>query len=444
MKLASPFMPPRATSPVTAARVVGLSVVIGVVGLVFAALACERERHHPATEPAITAPPTIEPETPHRKARRAAHARLEQNDLEGALRLLRDSLPAPEDTSDEATAHRCDYAAVLSRRAAGSDDLRARDVDLRLALASCPGDVVLRRNLAGVLWARARAADDDSARLGFLRESVEFEPTAAALVDLALLYERQDEPSEAAAAAARAEALAPNEGRLKALTERLARTASVEQTFKSARHSHFVARFEGHAEERLAWTALDLLEKDYFAVGKVLDLYPTERITVVIYTGDQYRKATNGPDWSAGLFDGKIRIREGQLAADQGVLEDTLMHEYVHAALATLPVPVPPWFHEGLAQHFEGRSSPAPLLARLGAIDRASLDVAFPRLAPDVVPQAYLTAHALVERLVERRGQWGLNQLIAELKSGRDFPAAIQSTFAIDVEQLYREALSSP
>jgi len=38
-----------------------------------------------------------------------------------------------------------------------------------------------------------------------------------------------------------------------ALRERLQKVASVEGTFKSAKHSHFVARFEGYGEERLAW-----------------------------------------------------------------------------------------------------------------------------------------------------------------------------------------------
>ena len=121
------------------------------------------------------------------------------------------------------------------------------------------------------------------------------------------------------------------------------------------------------------------------------------------------------------------------------------MHEYVHAVLTTLPVAVPSWFHEGLAQHFEARRPPpATRLARLGVVTPDALQTPFARLPTDVVPAAYATAHALVVRLVERRGQWGLHQLVAELKSGRDFADAFQRTFAVTVDELYREVASSP
>lgn len=418
-------------------------VILVATGLALAP-ACERAtaREAPPATVAVVAPPPPPAADPRDSARREARRQLDAGDLEGAIRTLVAALPPGDDVTEEARALRCDHAALLSRRAAAAADLRARERDLRTALTSCPDEPALARGLADTLLGRARAADDDGARLGFLKESIALQPTAAALVDLALLQERQDDPAAALEAVTQAEALAAGDARVNALKERLARTASIEQTFKSARHSHFVARFEGHAEERLAWSALDTLEQAYFSVGKALDLHPIERITVVIYTGEQYRQATNGPDWSTGLFDGKIRIREGQLAADKGTLDDTLVHEYVHAALHTLPVKVPPWFHEGLAQHFErGRPPPSRLMARVGVAPREALDVPFTQLPADVVPAAYATAHAVVERMVERRGQWGLNQLVAELKGGRDFNDAVMRAFAVDVDTLHREAV---
>jgi len=417
-------------------------VVVALLQLLLAS-SCERATAREAPAPVVVAPPPAEaPSDPIDLARREVRRRLDAGDLEGALVTIVAALPPADDVSDGAKALRCDHAALLSRRAVATTDLRARERDLRDAVRSCPAETTLTRGLADTLHGRARAADDEGARLGFLKESIALQPTAAALVDLALLHERQDEPAAALEAVTQAEGLAAGDARVTALKERLARTASVEQTFKSARHSHFVARFEGHAEERLAWSALDTLEQAYFSVGKALDLHPVERVTVVIYTGEQYRQATKGPDWSTGLFDGKIRIREGQLAADKGILDDTLVHEYVHAALYTLPVKVPPWFHEGLAQHFEtGRPAPSKLMGRVGVAPRDALDVPFTQLPPDVVPAAYATAHAVVERMVERRGQWGLNQLIAELKGGRDFNDAVMRAFAVDVDTLYREAV---
>lgn len=418
--------------------------VVVVAAILALGPACERATAREVPPPSVAGPSPAPASAldPLDLARREARRRLDAGDLEGAILGLVAALPPATDTSPTAQALRCDHAALLSRRAAAASDLRARERDLRDGLRSCPDEPALVRGLADTLLGRARAAGDDGARLGWLKESVALHATPAALVDLALLHERQDDPAAALAAVTQAEGLAGGDARVTSLKERLARTASVEQTFKSARHSHFVARFEGHAEERLAWSALDTLEQAYFSVGKALDLHPVERITVVIYTGEQYRQATRGPDWSTGLFDGKIRIREGALAADKGTLEDTLVHEYVHAALHTLPVKVPPWFHEGLAQHFEaGRPAPGRVMARVGVAPRDALDVPFTQLPAEVVPAAYATAHAVVERMVERRGQWGLNQLIAELKGGRDFNDAVLRAFAVDVATLYREAV---
>ena len=374
-------------------------------------------------------------------ARRLARTRLDANDVAGALVALEDVLARDDDDAGLRTTLRCEWAAVVSRRARAETGLRLREKDLRAAFEACPTEAVLKQALADTLLGRAREQTDDGARLAFLHESVSVAPSLAGLVDLALLHERQNEPSAALEAITAAEGLSGGDERIAALKARLQKTATVEQTFKSARHSHFVARFEGYGEERLAWAALDTLEQAWFRVGTVLDLHPVEPITVVIYTGEQYRQATGGPDWSTGLFDGKIRIREGQLAADKGSLDDTLVHEYVHAALHTLPVAVPSWFHEGLAQHFEARrTNPKALMARVGVAPRGSLDVPFTQLPADVVPAAYATAHAVLERMVERRGDWGLNQLIAELKSGRGFDDAFRRAYAVDVDALYREA----
>jgi hypothetical protein len=385
----------------------------------------------------------VEPAAPSplEQARARAFALVEQRDLDAALAVLDSGLAVADAAHDPAVvAVRCERAAVLSRRAAATAELRGRERDLRAALADCPGEEALKRGLADTLLRRARALDDEAARVPVLRESLATFEGVPALVDLALLLEKQNEPGEAAAMADRAATLAADQPGLSALRERLQKVASVEGTFKSARHSHFVARFEGYGEERLAWGALDTLEQAWFSVGKALDLYPRDPITVVIYTGAQYRTATAAPDWSTGLFDGKIRIREGLLAADKGTLDDTLVHEYVHAALHTLPVTVPSWFHEGLAQHFEARrTAPSRVLDQTGVAPRAHLDMPFTRLPPPDVGAAYATAHAIVERMVERRGAWGLNQLIGELKGGRDFDEAVRRSFAVDVDALYRD-----
>ena len=378
---------------------------------------------------------------PLEAARRAARVLVDDKKLPEAIAVLERALADVVDaTTPFRPETRCDLAALYAREAMANADLQHRERRLQQGLGLCPDQAQLPSLLADTLLGRSRIVDDVGLKQSLLRESLKRKVSVAALVDLAILLEQQDEPKEALALAEQAQALAPEDARLKALVARLKKTADVEGNFKSARHSHFVARFEGYGEERLAFSALDVLEGAYFSVGKALDLYPVEPTTVVIYTGQQYRQATTAPDWSTGLFDGKIRIREGQLAANDGSLDDTLMHEYVHAALHSLPVKVPSWFHEGLAQHFEKRRpSPSRLVGRTGVANREAMNAQFTSLPADVVPAAYVTAHALVERLVERRGAWGLRQLVAELKTGRSFDEALQRSYAIDVDVLYTE-----
>ncbi len=342
---------------------------------------------------------------------------------------------------------RCDRAAILANRAAASADLRVRERDLRLAIADCATEPALKRNLADTLVRRARDLESRLQQLALLRESLSLFETVVALVDLGIALEADDDLDGALVLLERAVELGieqqREDPRIVALRDRVKKATLVEGSFKSAKHSHFVARFEGYTENQLAWTALDTLEQAWFTVGKALDLYPQTPTTVVIYTGAQYQQATAGPDWSTGLFNGKIRIREGQLAADRGTLQDTLVHEYVHAALHTLPMPVPTWFHEGLAQHFEQRRPPpARVLERTGFAPRTILDGPFIGLPAALVPAAYATSHALIERLVERRGTWGLIQVVAELKRGVAFDEAFVRSFAVDVDAVYAEVIA--
>jgi len=424
-----------------------------LLALVIGPLGCTKPPAPPAAAaPAVdvvVAPVVAAASDPVLEGRLKARALFDAGDLDAALAELdRTVTVAMAVDGADVAGLRCDRGAVLARRAAGTADLRARERDLRLAVADCATEPALRANLADTLIRRARDADSDALKAALLRESIKIAETIVGLVDLGQLLEKIDDLEAALVAYERAIAVSieqqREDPRLVAMRDRVKKALSVEGSFKSAKHSHFVARFEGYTEAQLAWSALDTLEQAWFSVGKALDLYPSTPTTVVIYTGAQYREATGGPDWSTGLFDGKIRIREGQLAADKGSLNDTLVHEYVHAALHTLPSPVPTWFHEGLAQHFEQRRPPpSRVLERTGLAPRSTLNGAFIGLPADAVPAAYATSHALVERMYERRGEWGVIQVIAELKRGNSFDAAVMASFAVDVDALYAEVVAA-
>ncbi|MBM4281116.1 MAG: hypothetical protein FJ137_10275 [Deltaproteobacteria bacterium] len=407
--------------------------------------------------------PLVDPAAPYEEARHRAAAAVQAGDLDGALKLLDAALGGvvpvarPGVPSSVVARTRCDRAAVLSRRAAVVADLAARERDLRAGLLDCDDDErgpVLREALAHALVRRARALGDGAAvrraRRALYDESLALFPTAPAAVDLAVVCEADDDLPAALAAAEQAVALvpdgAPDKPRVVALRDRLKRYAHVEGDFKSASQRHFVARFEGPGEERLAWGVLDQLEKAWFTVGQRLDLYPDEPITVVVYTGDQYRQATATPDWSTGAFDGKIRIREGLLAAERGTLADTLVHEYVHAALfvglpSATATSLPAWFNEGLAQSLEPSSADVDVVRLLAHTGKAPLSAlqgrSFVALSKVEADAAYVTARAMVQTLLDRRGVYGVQQLVAGLRSGSAFDDALGTSFALTPAQLW-------
>ena len=147
------------------------------------------------------------------------------------------------------------------------------------------------------------------------------------------------------------------------------------------------------------------------------------------------------------MFDGKIRIREGQIDRSRGELANTLYHEYTHALLGTLRTQVPTWFNEGLAMHFEPtpdgpdrvRRHLAPIPAdQLPTV--AQLGGSFARVRdPAVVHVLYACAYDLVDELIRMRGVRSLASLVAAIEKGMTFPEALDDVYDVDSALLDRK-----
>jgi hypothetical protein len=78
-------------------------------------------------------------------------------------------------------------------------------------------------------------------------------------------------------------------------------------------------------------------------------------VVVVLYTDKLFRDITRAPEWSGGVYDGRIRIPAANASRREELFDRVLVHELAHAMIAKIaPAGVPAWMHEGLAQHFEG------------------------------------------------------------------------------------------
>ncbi len=186
------------------------------------------------------------------------------------------------------------------------------------------------------------------------------------------------------------------------------------------------------------------LERAYQRVARDFGLAPVDRILVLVL--DRERYLADAPEWSAGLYDGQIRLSVGDYAAEAEKLRATMRHEFAHAALHRLGSALPTWFQEGMAQLVEDRP-----------VDRARRSLAgaeaptLPALAGDWtvweqrprVARAYAYSLSFCSFLAEEYGPTVYALLFENLRQ-RGFEDAFRRTFGkalADVDDEHRRAL---
>jgi tetratricopeptide (TPR) repeat protein len=198
--------------------------------------------------------------------------------------------------------------------------------------------------------------------------------------------------------------------------------------FGEVRSEHFTALFDAAADESLARDALERLEAAYRRVGNTLGVYPHHRITVLLYTRQQFRDITKLAAWSAAAYDGRIRVPIGRALEQPEELDRVLSHEFVHAVVAMVGGRnVPAWVAEGLATVLEpaGPQDAEVVLTRTGARPELStLDRSFVELSRPDAEIAYASATRAVRRLIEQRGVAPLVALLQDLAQGAQFANA--------------------
>ncbi len=192
-----------------------------------------------------------------------------------------------------------------------------------------------------------------------------------------------------------------------------------------------VARMpELHAELEQAWQ--DVVNR--------LGVQPRDRLLVLWLSPRRYRGAA--PEWSSGLYDGRVRVLVREGGGADAALRATLRHELTHAVLHTLDGRLPTWLHEGLAQRAEGRDAErarASLRGRPLSVEAAALDGDWTAWTEgERLAEAYGIALSFVTWLEERFGGGALPNLLAGLQQG-GFATAWSRVFARSLEELEAE-----
>jgi hypothetical protein len=221
-----------------------------------------------------------------------------------------------------------------------------------------------------------------------------------------------------------------------ALAAAPAAAQGVEERFSERASSSVLLVYDGQRlEPGIEQSLLGALEGAYADLVQDLGSAPPRKVEVVVYAERDWRLATQAPDWSGGLFDGKVRVPAQGLAGVTPRLLSVLKHEMTHAFVAVRTNgSAPTWLHEGLAQVEEGKTSVPYAGALLDGWRREktfglpALEGSFRRFSAAQVRSNYVVALAAVEMLRETRGPGAIGHLLDRLGEGTPVEQAMRET----------------
>ncbi len=251
---------------------------------------------------------------------------------------------------------------------------------------------------------------------------------------LALAYDRQDNLDKSLENARIGLTLSPDP-ELKTLYERLLREKPVQENYADLRSAHFKILFDGREHRELKRPVLEILRDAYDSIGKRLGHYPTDSVTVILYTERDFFNTTLAPGWAGGLFDGKIRVPVRGVQGREAALRRVLFHEYTHALIYGLTPLCPLWVDEGLAMLFTGE----PLAAIGQLIPLSQLEKGFPSGDTNLITLAYLESHAAVAYLADKYGLYRFTHLLEHLGQGETMEQAFSISFSIPYSRFLTE-----
>jgi tetratricopeptide (TPR) repeat protein len=285
------------------------------------------------------------------------------------------------------------------------DGSRASSV-FREALERDPGNALLQYGAGMAAHLQGRHA----AALSALKRAVEIEPRfVQARVSLGQIAYSLGDLDLAIRSYEEALTLLPANAQLREQLDAWRRESGVHHEMIDRVGTRFRILFDGTRQHALGSRVERVLESAYWRVGKLLDTYPAETVTVILYTNRQFSDITRAPAWSGGAYDGRIRLPVGGAMRNPGDLDRVVVHELVHAIVASAARggSVPAWINEGLATHLESadrRWVSAVIADTREIIPLENLQGPFTHLDSSVATVAYAESAVAAGLLIERLG----------------------------------------
>jgi hypothetical protein len=168
------------------------------------------------------------------------------------------------------------------------------------------------------------------------------------------------------------------------------------------------------------------LQRARAAVAQWVDWAPnTPPPELVVYrSAQQLRAVACASAQTVGYYDGRMHVAvDSELS--EALVDQTVVHEYVHFALNTLGVPRPMWLHEGLAMHVAEETWWRNAQLDLGQwlkSDHLPFDAmvfAFPHTADEKFAlAAYFQSYRMVDFIQASAGPQATRELVRRLAGG--------------------------
>ena len=343
------------------------------------------------------------------------------------------------------------YAIALSEQG----DWQKAEMQLEKAIALNGTNQRFKKNLAAIYMEHAM-----SLRKQRQANSLNMHRTAKRLAEKALIHDRNlaeahvligdiaydnQNLRQARAAWTKAKKLKPD---LQAIENRIAKLNTefaVEKNFDREAKGYFDIRYQSGIKSSTAIQFQQWLSKARRDVGNDFKYWPRHKIVVLVYTPEAFKRIRSGPDWVAGIYDGKIRVPLPNTGSGEEGIKPTLVHEYAHAVVHDLSGGrCPVWMNEGLAEFQEAKVR-QPVLDRLRTAVRLKqlipidqLNDAFQSSDFAVASLAYQEAYSIVRYVAQSHGFFRFGRILKLVASGVSVDVAIEKELRLTTAQLER------
>ena len=348
------------------------------------------------------------------------------------------------------------------------------------------GSRVAIEKVAAAHYAAAQflaAKGDTNSAIDHYRQALVFAPNEVGLLlNLAVLYLNQSQPTAALDPLERARRVDPNsfdaaklmgwayydsnkldqaisewnralkmrhDPDIEHALEKVERDKAEEESYREGETAHFALKYSGTATPDLARGILRALEDDFRDLESQLDYTPREQISVILYTGQTFADITRAPSWVGALNDGRIRVPVQGLSGVTRDLANVLKHELTHSFINQKSHGrAPTWLQEGVAQWMEGRRSGADAAALVetaghGEAPRLEmLEGSWMALSGGAARFAYAYALAAVEAIIQTGGISDISRLLDRISTVPSMDAALRGVLHSDYSDLDQQTIA--